>query len=67
MKAGDLVDRIQALDGMDLPVVIAVSGDSRHKRAEPTHVEVQRICHNSRLRYCVAPRCESAFMALVIS
>lgn len=68
MKVFELLDKISGLDtDPDMPVIIQVGCGSYSKhRAEPKHVQVQRVCYNTHLRPCDAARCESAFMALVI-
>lgn len=65
MKVFELLDRISGLDtDPDMPVI--VDSGMMSGREEPSHVQVQRVCHNVQLRSCDSARCESAFMALVI-
>jgi hypothetical protein len=67
VKVSQLMQQISGLRlDPDMPVIVAASGDSRYNRAEPKHVQVQRVCHNSRLRPCDSAKCETAFLALVI-
>lgn len=68
MKIFEMLNRITQLDvDPDMPVVIKVNGERFYNRAEPTHVQVQRVCNQAQLlQPCDSARCETAFMALVI-
>jgi hypothetical protein len=67
MKVFELLDRISELHvDPDTAVVVCSGGDYSLHRAQPTHVQIQRVCHKMHLRPCNDPLCKTAFIALVI-
>lgn len=65
VKVFELMHQIEQMNvALDLPVVV---GSHWRHRYQPEHMQVQRVCGDDELRPCDEPRCESAFMALVIS